>query len=147
MRKAYCSIMLAASALMSLEPARAEGARELRVHLAQANNQSPYTFVRARFKPGEVVDPWTVRFINDQGEEIPYFVWDSITWRVAREGRADWGKSYALLNHGPGAAPEVLKARPRKLQVLSKHFLPIRKTTSTSLSRVSRNYSKRFRQS
>jgi hypothetical protein len=35
----------------------AERNRELRVHLAQANNHSPYAFVRARFEPRELTDP------------------------------------------------------------------------------------------
>ncbi|MHC4406562.1 MAG: hypothetical protein ACYTG0_43610, partial [Planctomycetota bacterium] len=88
----------------------------MRVHLAQANNDSPYSFVRAKFEPGEVSDPWAVRFFDERGAEIPYFVWDSVTWEVAREGRADWGHRYALVNHAPGCAPEVLAARGRKLE-------------------------------
>jgi hypothetical protein len=40
---------------------------------------------------------------------------------VAREGRADWGKRYALLNHGPGDAPSVVEARARKLQWAKKN--------------------------
>src|SRR5262249_51820330 len=88
----------------------------LNVHLAQANNNSPYAFVRAKFKPGEVAGPWAVRFFDDKGAEIPYFVWDSITWRVAQEGRADWGHRYALTNHGPGDAKEVRDARAQKRQ-------------------------------
>jgi hypothetical protein len=118
-----CSIILATCALGCLERARAEGPRELKVHLAQANNNSPYAFVRAKFNPGEVADPWAVRFFDDQGKEVPYFVWDSITWRVAREGRADWGQRYALLNHGPGNAPQVVEARANKL-VWAKKNLP-----------------------
>jgi hypothetical protein len=113
--RAY-TILLAAGALGTPELARAEGTRDLRVHLAQANNNSPYAFVRAKFSPGEVADPWAVRFFDDKGKEIPYFVWDSISWRVAREGRADWGKRYALLNHGPGDAPQVIEARAKKLE-------------------------------
>jgi hypothetical protein len=97
-------------------PASAGSPRELKVHLAQANNDSPYAFVRAKFNPGELADPWAVRFFDDQSKEVPYFVWDAITWRVAREGQADWGKRYALLNHGPGDAPSVVEARARKLQ-------------------------------
>jgi len=114
------AILLVSSALCIPERARAEGIHELKVHLAQANNHSPYAFVRAKFNPGEVADPWAVRFFNEKGKEVPYFVWDSITWRVAREGRADWGKRYALLNHAPGAAPEVIEARARKLQAAQK---------------------------
>jgi hypothetical protein len=115
-----CWILLVASVLGVPQPARAEGPRELKVHLAQANNDSPYAFVRAKFEPGEVADPWAVRFFDDKGKEVPCFVWDSITWRIAREGRADWGKRYALLNHAPGDAPEVLEARGRKLQAAKK---------------------------
>ena len=84
---------------------------ELKVHLTQANNRSPYCFVRAKFQPGEVSDPWAVRFFDAKGAEVPYFVWDSVTWQVAREGRADWGRRYALVNHAPGDSPEVLAAR------------------------------------
>jgi hypothetical protein len=94
----------------------AEPKGSLKVHLAQANNDSPYVFVRAKFKPGEVADPWAVRFFDDKGAEVPYFVWDSITWRVAREGRADWGNRFALINHASGETPEVVEARARKLQ-------------------------------
>jgi hypothetical protein len=88
----------------------------LEVHVAQANNESSYAFVRAKFRPCEVADPWAVRFFDDQGTEVPYFVWDSITWKTAREGRADWGRQYALINHAPGNEPEVIEARARKLE-------------------------------
>jgi hypothetical protein len=113
-------VLLAACALVI--PGQASGAetRKLNVHLAQANNESPYAFVRARFNPGEVSDPWAVRFFDDEGKEVPYFVWDSITYWVAREGRADWGKRYALINHAPGTAPEVIEARGRKLEAMKK---------------------------
>ena len=84
-----CWLILAASAVSIPTTANAEDGRELKVHLAQANNDSPYAFVRAKFNPGEVADPWAVRFFNGKGEEVPYFVWDSVTWRVAREGRVD----------------------------------------------------------
>jgi hypothetical protein len=96
--------------------------RELPVHLAQANNRSPYAFVRAKFQPGEVADPWAVRFVDAKGAEIPYFVWDAVTWRVASEGRADWGHRYALFNHAPGDAPEVREARARKREWAGKNF-------------------------
>jgi len=96
--------------------ANAGGNRELKVHLAQANNQSPYAFVRAKFEPGELADPWAVRFFDERGAEVPYFVWDSVSWRVAREGRADWGHRYALINHGPGDSPDVLQARAEKIE-------------------------------
>src|SRR5262245_43205114 len=119
-RTRVCCILLATCALGIPERASAQGPRELKLHLAQANNNSPYAFVRAKFNPGEVVDPWAVRFFDDKGKEVPYFVWDSITWRVARLGRADWGKRYALLNHAPGDAPEVIEARARKLQAAQK---------------------------
>jgi hypothetical protein len=115
-----CGILLTAFALGLPGQAGAEGTRELKVHLAQANNSSPYAFVRAKFNPGEVADPWAVRFFDARGKEVPFFVWDSITWKVAREGRADWGKHYALLNHAPGDAPEVIEARARKLKAARK---------------------------
>src|SRR5262249_51329739 len=92
-------ILLAVWAVAIPGLANAEGHSELKVHLAQANNNSPYAFVRAKFKPGEVIDPWAVNFLDEKGAKIPYFVWDSITWRVARKGRADWGHRYALINH------------------------------------------------
>ena len=117
-----CGIVLAACMLNTPGWANAEGSRALRVHLAQANNNSPYSFVRAKFRPGEVADPWAVRFFDDKGAEVPYFVWDSVTWRVAREGRADWGHRYALINHAPGDAPEVVEARGRKLQGAAKNL-------------------------
>ena len=60
--------------------------RELKVHLAQANNNSPYSFVRAKFEPGEVSDPWAVRFLDEKGAEVPYFVWDSIAWEDSAGG-------------------------------------------------------------
>src|SRR5262245_3619801 len=119
-RTRVCCILLATCALGIPERASAQGPRELKLHLAQANNDSPYAFVRAKFNPGEVADPWAVRFFDDKGTEVPYFVWDSTTWRVARDGRADWGKRYALLNHAPGDAPEVIEARGRKLQAARK---------------------------
>ena len=97
--------------------------RELRVHLVQANNDSPYTFVRAKFEPGEVNDPWSVRFFDSQGNEAPYYVWDSLTWKTAREGRPDWGKRYAALNHHPGNAPEALRMREHRLES-ARQFMP-----------------------
>lgn len=89
--------------------------RELRVHLAQANNESPYAFVRAKFQPNELADPWAVQFLDEQGSEIPYFVWDSMTWRSALQGRAEWGHRYAPLNHAAGDAPDILTARDSKI--------------------------------
>jgi hypothetical protein len=115
-----CGILLAALALVVPSRADTERGRELKVHLAQANNDSPYAFVRARFQPGELADPWAVRFFDPRGTEIPYFVWDSITWRVAREGRPDWGNRFALINHAPGDAAEVVEARGRKLEAAKK---------------------------
>jgi hypothetical protein len=117
-----CRVLLVACVVAIPSWANAEPNRELKVHLAQANNDSAYAFVRAKFNPGEVADPWAVRFFDDKGKEVPYFVWDSITWQVAREGRADWGKRYALINHGPGDAAEVVEARGRKLQEAKKHL-------------------------
>jgi hypothetical protein len=116
-----CWIVLAAC-LLTPGWATAADHRELTVHLAQANNDSPYAFVRAKFNPGEVADPWAVRFFDDKGTEISYFVWDSITWKVAQEGRADWGRRYALVNHAPGDAPEVVEARAQKLKWTRKNL-------------------------
>jgi hypothetical protein len=117
-----CWIILVGLATGVPGAANADGNRELKVHLAQANNDSPYAFVRAKFNPGEVADPWSVRFFDAKGEEVPFFVWDSVTWRVAQEGRADWGHRYALLNHAPGGAPEVVEARANKLQAAKKNL-------------------------
>ena len=107
MKLAITCCTLLAACLISIVAAAEGESHSLRVHLAQANNHSPYTFVRAKFEPGEVSDPWAVRFYDDAGKEIQYFVWDSVTWQVAREGRADWGHRYALVNHAPGADPEA----------------------------------------
>jgi hypothetical protein len=115
-------ILLAPCAILIPGWAHAAGNRALKVHLAQANNDSPYAFVRAKFQPGEVANPWAVRFFDQKGAEIPYFVWDSVTWRVAQKGRVDWGHRYALINHAPGDAPEVLAARARKLQSTRKNL-------------------------
>jgi hypothetical protein len=115
-------MLLAACAVAVPGRANAEGTHELKAHLAQANNNSPYAFVRAKFEPGEVADPWAVRFFDDKVAEVPYFVWDSVTWQVAREGRADWGHRYALINHAPGDAPEILDARARKLEWTKKNL-------------------------
>jgi hypothetical protein len=117
-----CWIMFAAGVINIPNLAHAQGNRELKVHLTQANNNSPYAFVRAKFKPGEVTEPWAVRFFDEKGTEVPYFVWDSITWRVAQEGKPDWGHRYALINHAPGDAPEVLEARAGKLQGAKKNL-------------------------
>jgi hypothetical protein len=109
------AIGVVGAAALGKDKEKTENRRELRVHLTQANNNSPYAFVRAKFNPSEVTDPWAVRFFDDKGKEIPYFVWDSVTWRVATEGRPDWGKRYALINHAPGNAPEGKEARAQKL--------------------------------
>jgi hypothetical protein len=90
--------------------------------LCQANNDSPYAFVRARFQPGELTNPWAVRFFNQKGTEIPYFVWGSITWGVARDGRKDWGNRYALWNHAPGDLPDGRQARANKLEWTKKNL-------------------------
>jgi hypothetical protein len=120
-KKAYW-VLMAAWVIGIPGWANAAGNRELKVHLAQANNDSPYAFVRAKFKPGEVADPWAVRFLDDKGTVVPYFVWDSVTWRVAQQGRADWGHRYALINHAPGATPEVREARDQKLKGTRKNL-------------------------
>lgn len=108
--------VIAATVLGMCGTARAAENRELKVHLAQANNNSPYAFVRAKFEPGEVSDPWAVRFFTPDGKEVPYFVWDAVSWKEAREGRADWGHRYALLNHAPGNIPEALAAGGDKIK-------------------------------
>src|SRR5579871_1112438 len=109
-------IVLTAWVLGASGWAGAAETRALEVHLAQASNDSPYAFVRAKFEPGEVTDPWAVRFFDNKDTEIPYFVWDTITWRVAHEGRADWGHRYALINHASGDTADVREARTRKRQ-------------------------------
>jgi hypothetical protein len=110
---------LFATVLLSLAPARGEDPAvaklDIPVHLVQAGNDSPYSFVRAKFEPGEVSDPWAVRFFDSRGAEVPCFVWDSVTWEVARQGRPHWGRRYAILNHHPGHAPEALHMRRRRL--------------------------------
>jgi hypothetical protein len=116
MKSYQLTAVIAALTLWSVSlAARADAVRTLEVHLAQANNDSGYAFVRAKFEPGEVGDPWAVRFLDDTGAEVPCFVWDSVSWRVAREGREDWGKRFALLNHAPGDAPAAREARAQKL--------------------------------
>src|SRR5262245_9667520 len=119
-------LLIAAAILFASSPFlmnRACGApRELKVHLAQANNQSPYAYVRAKFEAGELADPWAVRFVDDQGGEVSYFVWDSITWREARNGRIDWEGRYAPLNHAAGDAPEVRPARGEKIDWAKKNL-------------------------
>ncbi len=127
MNRNFAGICLAGMLLQgtfAAGPSRAqEPSCELNVHLVQANNDSPYCFVRAKFEPGEVMDPWAVRIFDQQGNEAPYFVWDSVTWRVACQGREDWGHRYALLNHHPGDAPEARDMRPRRLEA-AKQQLP-----------------------
>jgi hypothetical protein len=117
-----CWILMAACILGGAARAGAEEKRTFEVHLAQANNDSPYAFVRAKFQPGEVADPWAVRFFDDKGAEIRSFVWDSITWRTAREGREDWGNRYALVNHAPGDGPDAAAARADKIQWAKKNL-------------------------
>ena len=114
-RLTVCSFAFAASLLSAVAGATEHPSRELRAHLASSSSRSPYTFVRAQFEPGETTDPWAVRFFDDDGTEIPYFVWDSVTWQVASAGRDDWGNRYALLNHAPGDDPQVRGARSHKL--------------------------------
>jgi hypothetical protein len=122
MKRANMHILATAIMLASPTLVGAQGQRELKVHLVQANNDSPYTLVRAKFEPGEVADPWGVRFVDDKDADIPYFVWDSVTWRVAQDGRPEWGHRYALINHAPGDAPEVVEARGKKLEWTRKTF-------------------------
>ncbi|HEY3233782.1 MAG TPA: hypothetical protein VGJ84_03645, partial [Polyangiaceae bacterium] len=94
----------------------------LQVHLVQASNDSLYAFVRAKFEPGEVVDPWAVRFFGSDGTEKPYFVWDSMTCKTARDGREDWDHRYAALNHHPGRAPEALQMRAQALEAANQQL-------------------------
>ena len=115
-RVAFHAAVVISCILVTYNSAFSQTTRQLRVHLAQANNDSPYTLVRAKFEPGELADPWAVRFFDDKGGEIPYFVWDSVTWGVARKGRADWGERYALVNHAAGDTAEVKGARAKKLE-------------------------------
>src|SRR5262245_39069522 len=75
--------------VLSIKPQ--EPSKDLRIHLVSGSRQSSYTFVRAKFLPGEVEDPWAVRFLDDQSREVPHFVWDSLTWQEAREGLPHWG--------------------------------------------------------
>ncbi|MBM4020397.1 MAG: hypothetical protein FJ288_19110, partial [Planctomycetes bacterium] len=103
---------------------RAPGDRRLlNVHACQANNRSPYLLVRAKFRPGEVADARAVKFFAPDGTEVAHSVWDSVTWRVARDGRPDWGGRYALLQHGSGNAQEAREARGKKLEA-AKQQLP-----------------------
>lgn len=95
---------------------------ELKVHLAQANNRAGYAFVRARFEPGELSDPWAVRFLDSKGREVPYFVWDFVDWRTAQQGRPDWGGQYPLLAHHPGNDPKVVTARQEKIAWARDHW-------------------------
>jgi hypothetical protein len=120
-RRAACSFVFALSLLPGVARATEEPSRTLRVHLAAAGSRSPFNLVRARFEPGETNDPWAVRFFKDDGTEIPYFVWDSVTWQVAGAGRDDWGQRYALLNHAPGDDPGVRTARDRKIAWAEAH--------------------------
>ncbi len=122
-RIAVIALLVVVSSIVCAETPAAP--RELKVHLAQANNQSPYAFVRAKFDPGELNDPWAVRFVDDQGKEVPYFVWDSMTWGDAREGRKDWGGRYAPLNHAPGNSHDVLAARTAKIDWATENYLSL----------------------
>src|SRR5262245_36122260 len=101
-----------------------EPSTELRVHLVQGSGRSSYTFVRAKFLPGEVEDPWAVQFLDDQGRKVAHFVWDSLTWQEAREGPTQWGGQgrYALLNHAAGDVPGVTEARNRRIEWAEKNI-------------------------
>src|SRR5215471_2913525 len=124
MKARTASAILLVVGALALNAASAQEPRNLEVHLAQAKNDSPYAFVRAKFEPGELTDPWAVRFFDDAGAEIPYFVWDSLTWKVARNGRADWGGRYSQLNHAAGEMPEVAAARDEKI-LWAKEHMPV----------------------
>src|SRR5262245_9501537 len=126
MFKQLISTTLSIAMLAIATPAFAQDSdalRKLPVHIVQANAQSNYAFVRANFRPGEIDDPWSVRFFGAKGKEVPYHVWDSVDWQTAHEGRADWGKQYPLLQHYPGNDPNIKKARAEKL-TWAKKFLP-----------------------
>jgi hypothetical protein len=101
-----------------------EPSKELRVHLVQGSGRSSYTFVRAKFLPGEVEDPWAVQFLDDQDRQVAHFVWGSLTWQEAREGPAQWGGQgrYALLNHASGDVPGVSEARNRRIEWAEKNI-------------------------
>jgi hypothetical protein len=98
--------------------------KELRVHLVQAGTRSSHAFVRAKFVPGEVRNPWAVQFVDDTGRVVPHFVWDSVTWKEARDGPSDWGGQgrYALLNHAAGDGPGVREARFRRIEWAEKNI-------------------------
>jgi hypothetical protein len=66
-----CWIVLASWAAGIPGWASAEATRELTVNVAQANNNSPYAFVRVKFLPGEVPDPWSVRFFMAVETRLP----------------------------------------------------------------------------
>jgi hypothetical protein len=116
--------------------------RELKVHLAQSNNDSPYAFVRAKFEPKELSNPWAVRFFDREGNEVSYFVWDAITWREAREGRADWGGRYAALNHAAGDGADVLTAREAKMEWAKRNLstLGLSMSVADATARTSGDY-------
>jgi len=120
--RAIACIVLAALAIPLPGWCATQPIAELKVHVAQANNVAGYAFVRARFEPGELSDPWAVRFFDARGGEIPYFVWDAQDWATARDGRPDWGGQYALLQHHPGNDPKVLAARGEKIAWARDHW-------------------------
>lgn len=131
--------MIAVSLLSLLAPlARAvEPVRTLPIHVVQASGQSNYTFLRANFRPGEIEDPWSVRFFDPKGQEIEYFVWDAVDWQTAREGRSDWGHQYPLLQHYPGNDPGVKKARVDKI-AWARKFLPAEGVELEALEQAAR---------
>jgi hypothetical protein len=121
-------------------PARAQEDKPLRtlaVHVVQASGQSNYALVRANFRPGEVDDPWAVRFFDAKGKEVPYHVWDAVDWQTAQEGRADWGKQYPVLQHYPGNDPNVKKARTEKL-AWAKKFMPAEAAEMEAIEQAAR---------
>src|SRR5262245_56977461 len=112
--------------------------RTLPVHVVQASGQSDYAFVRANFRPGEIDDPWAVRFFDAKGKEVPYHVWDAVDWQTAHVGRPEWGKQYPLLQHYPGNDPNVKKARAEKL-AWAKKFAPAEAAEMEAIENAARN--------
>jgi prepilin-type N-terminal cleavage/methylation domain-containing protein len=119
---AIIAVLMAVMPFSGAVAARSQPVAELKVHLAQANHRAAYAFVRARFEPGELSDPWAVRFLDPKGSEIPYFVWDCADWRTAQEGRREWGGQYPLLQHHPGNDPKVVTARQEKIAWAEEHW-------------------------
>jgi hypothetical protein len=52
----------------------------IRVDLPRNHERCDYHVLQINFKPGEIEDPWHVRF-TDKGSDVPFFVWDDTRWR------------------------------------------------------------------